>query len=233
MSGHTRHMTAINRGQETPKVRGNSQRHSAFSRLSQLAVLASLMALPFVWAPRAALADSVEDAAQVCSGCHGEKGVPMDKTIPVIWGQRREYILKQLLDFKTGHRKNETMAAIVDSLTKQDMEALASYFSKQTWPNLGQSPAPADVQAKAWETIGRLNCQGCHQDYFQGDYVRPSLRGQQEEYLLKTMTDFHTGERSNYAAMEALMKSLNEDEMKPIATYLAGLSPQIPPIGQK
>ncbi len=192
-----------------------------------------MMALPLVSAPHSALADSVEDTAQVCSGCHGEAGVPIDKTIPVIWGQRREYILKELWDFKTGHRKNETMAGIVDSLTRTDMEALATYYSKRTWPNLGQPAATEDVKAKAIDIIGQVNCRGCHQDHFQGDYVRPSLRGQQEEYLIKTMTDFHSGERANFPPMAALMRSLSEDDFKPVATYLAGLNPEVPVIGQK
>ncbi len=175
-----------------------------------------------------AVADSVNDLAQVCSGCHGEKGVPMDKSIPVIWGQRREYLLKQLWDFKIGHRKNEIMAGIVESLSKTDMEALASYFSEQKWPKLDQHPAPPDVAREAQQVISTLNCRGCHQDDFQGDYVRPSLRGQQQDYLLKTMTDFHTGERNNFPAMMALMKSLAEDQLKPLAAYLAGLPPEIP-----
>ena len=191
-----------------------------------------MMAGLFTFAPATASADSVDDLAQVCSGCHGEKGVPIDKSIPVIWGQRREYILKELLDFKTGHRKNETMAGIVESLSKTDMEALATYFSKQQWPKLDQPAAPADVAHQAQEVFSALNCRGCHQDHFQGDYVRPSLRGQQEDYLLKTMTDFHTGERNNYPGMVALMKSLDESQLKPVAAYLAGLPPEVPVAGE-
>lgn len=206
-------------------------RSGSFS-LSKFAVIASMVAGLFTFVPNAAIADSVNDMAQVCSGCHGENGVPIDKSIPVIWGQRREYILKQLLDFKTGHRKNETMAGIVESLTKADMEALATYFSEQKWPKLEQPPAPADVAHQAQEVFSAMNCRGCHQDHFQGDYVRPSLRGQQEDYLLKTMTDFHTGERNNYPGMVALMKVLNEDQLKPVAAYLAGLAPEVPVAGE-
>ncbi len=113
------------------------------------------------------------------------------------------------------------------------MEALATYYSKRTWPNLGQSAATGDVKSKAINIIGQVNCRGCHQDHFQGDYVRPSLRGQQEEYLVKTMTDFHSGERANFPPMQALMRSLSEDDFKPVATYLAGLNPEVPVIGQK
>ncbi len=205
---------------------------SSFFGFSRFTLLASMMAGLFTFAPATASADSVDDLAQVCSGCHGEKGVPIDKSIPVIWGQRREYILKELLDFKTGHRKNETMAGIVESLSKTDMEALATYFSKQQWPKLDQPAAPADVAHQAQEVFSALNCRGCHQDHFQGDYVRPSLRGQQEDYLLKTMTDFHTGERNNYPGMVALMKSLDESQLKPVAAYLAGLPPEVPVAGE-
>lgn len=233
MPGYTRSMKASNPGQETLKVLRTNRYLSSFSRLSQFVLVASMIALPFVWAPRAAFADSVEETSQVCAGCHGEAGVPIDKTIPVIWGQRREYLLDQLMDFKTGHRKNETMAGIVGDMSKSDLEALASYFSKQKWPSLGQTAAPADVKEKAIDTIVRLNCKGCHQEHFQGDYVRPALRGQQDEYLLKTMTDFHSGERANFAPMEALMQSLHEDDLKTIATYLAGLPPEAPVVGQK
>ncbi len=229
-NGHAIHMMASVGNLKFPLSLRSPVSRSSYKILAMaISIMASLLSLT----PRAALADTVEDTAQICSGCHGEKGVPIDKVTPVIWGQRREYLLKELLDFKTGHRKNDTMAAIVDSLTKTDMEALATYFSKQTWPSVGQSPAPADVQSKALAVIRQLNCRGCHQYFFQGDYVRPSLRGQQEDYLLKTMTDFHTGDRANFQAMSALMKSLDEDQLKPISTYLAGLSPEIPVIGQK
>src|SRR5947207_10105186 len=46
-------------------------------------------------------ADEIETKAQLCAACHGDKGVPADpKTIPVIWGQERSYLMKQLRDFR-------------------------------------------------------------------------------------------------------------------------------------
>lgn len=195
---------------------------------SKVAFASVMAAYLVISAPGAALADPIADTIATCSGCHGEQGIPVDKTIPVIWGQRREYLLKQLHDFKTGHRKNETMAAIVDPLTKDDMEALASYFASQKWPKIDQ-PAPADdVKAKAFHAINTLNCRGCHQDHFQGDYVRPSLRGQQQDYLVKTMKDFRSGDRANFPAMSALMRAIDEADIEPVAAYLSSLPPEVP-----
>lgn len=175
----------------------------------------------FVSCPTKIFAETVTDLAQVCAGCHGEKGIPVDKTIPVIWGQRREYLLKELHDFKVGHRKNETMSAIVASLSMGDMEALSSYFSEQQWPVLRQRVPSTEEQNKADAVFNSMNCRSCHQEYFQGDYSRPRLGGQQEEYLLKTMTDFRDGKRTNYPGMTALLKAVDEQDLKPVAAYLA------------
>jgi len=172
--------------------------------------------------PISAVAQSVDELASVCAACHGEKGIPMDKTIPNIWGQNRSYLLNQLLDFKRGHRKNEQMDPVVESLSKTDMEALATHFSNVSWPDLQQPPASDDVKAKARAVLDPLNCRGCHQEHYQGDSVRPRLAGQQDEYLVKTMSDFHTGDRKTYLGMVALMKSIDEADIKALGAYLAG-----------
>lgn len=170
-----------------------------------------------------AAAQTLNDLTQTCAACHGEAGVPTEKTTPIIWGQTRAYLLNQLYDFKIGRRKNDIMSGVAESLSKQDMEALATYYSKQEWPDL-QQPAPSpDVRTAADAVLNSLNCRGCHQRSYQGDTTRPRLAGQEEEYLLKTMTEFHTGARNNYIVMTVLMKSLDEAQLKPVANYLAGL----------
>ena len=55
---------------------------------------------------------SIEDKAKICATCHGEKGIPTRKTIPVIWGQNEGYLYLQLRDFKSGARKNDLMSPI-------------------------------------------------------------------------------------------------------------------------
>lgn len=171
----------------------------------------------------AASAQSLKDLTDVCAGCHGEAGIPMDKTIPVIWGQKRAYILNQLLDFKYGRRKNELMSPVVDSLSKSDMEALATHFSEQKWPAIDQPTPSADDIAKAREVLHTVNCDGCHQAQYEGDTQRPRLAGQQAEYLLKTMNDFRTGDRKTYIGMTALLQSVHEETLKPVSEYLASL----------
>jgi cytochrome c553 len=182
-----------------------------------LALAALLVAGP------AALAQSVEEKAQVCAACHGENGVPIDTTIPVIWGQNEGYLYLQLRDFKSGTRENEQMSPIAASLEKEDMKALAAYFTKLKWPDLQQPSAPKEVAAKALIPISSIGCPSCHLDQFQGDGTTARLAGQQRQYLEKTMTEFRDGTRGNNPGMSDLMKAISPDDIKPIAEYLAGL----------
>jgi cytochrome c553 len=188
----------------------------------RLAACLSVAAGLFV--PGSALAaDAVPEKAQLCATCHGDKGTPINKTTPVIWGQNEGYLYLQLRDFKTGARKNEIMSPIASTLEKADMLALAAYFSQQKWPNLEQASAPDNVAAKAQSTAGSVGCPGCHLAYFQGDGTTARLAGQWQDYLIKTMTDFRNGTRGNNPGMSDLMKATSPDDLAGMAQYLAGL----------
>ena len=83
-----------------------------------------------------AAADSITEKTEVCAGCHGADGKPVDKTTPVIWGQLTGYIYIQLRDFKRGDRKSEIMQPIASAFEKDEMLAIAEYFSQKKWPDL-------------------------------------------------------------------------------------------------
>src|SRR3979409_1631087 len=114
-------------------------------------------------------AQSIEEKTQFGAGCHGQNGKPVDKTIPVIWGQQQGYLYIQLRDFKRGDRKNDIMQPIASSMERDEMLAIAEYFSKKPWPNLGQPRAPKEVATRALRANGSVGCTGCHLDQFQGD----------------------------------------------------------------
>ncbi len=180
--------------------------------------LATAMALP----TRAARADTIEDTAAVCSACHGENGVPVDKSIPVIWGQNEGYIYLQLRDFKVGNRKNVNMTEIAGGLDKPTMKQLAAYFAAKPWPNLSQPSAPADVAQHAESVNNSAACKGCHLDAWQGDSVTPRVSGQGRQYLRETMAQFRSGERANNPWMAALLKTFTDQDIDALAQYLAG-----------
>ena len=173
----------------------------------------------------AANAQSIEEKAQICTACHGENGVPPQQVIPVpvIWGQNLGYLFFQLRDFKSGARKNEQMTPIAEGLERNDLMALAQYFSKKSWPNLQQPHAPADEAALAQRANASVVCTSCHQDGFIGEGTQPRLAGQVRGYLQKTMADFQSGARGNNPGMTDLMKSITEQQIGALATFLAGM----------
>jgi cytochrome c553 len=170
-----------------------------------------------------ALPQDIAEKVGGCASCHGQDGKPIDKTIPIIWGQQTGYLYIQLRDFKRGDRKNEIMQPIASSFEKDDMLAIAEYFSKKPWPDLGQPRSPKDVAARALSAEHSVGCTGCHLDQFQGDGTVPRLAGQSREYLTKTIADFRTRARGNNPGMSDLMLATPPDDLAALAEYLAGL----------
>lgn len=70
-----------------------------------------------------------------CINCHGENGKgksPENALFPVIGGQHKDYLVKQINDLKAGQRKNDPagmMAAIAKAMAPGDIEAVADYLS--------------------------------------------------------------------------------------------------------
>ena len=170
-----------------------------------------------------AVAQSIADKVEVCASCHDQDGKPIDKTIPVIWGQQLGYIYIQLRDFKRGDRKNEIMQPIASSFEKDDMLAIAEYFSKKTWPDLGQPRSPKNISERALGANRSVGCTGCHLDQYQGDGTVPRLAGQSREYLTKTIADFRTRARGNNPGMSDLMLATTPDDLAALEEYLSGL----------
>src|SRR5580693_6895926 len=190
-------------------------------RPSQAIFIFTLCLLPTV-----AHAQTVETKALVCAACHGTNGTPQQKDHPVIWGQQLGYLFIELRDFKTGARKNDLMSPIAQSLDPSDLMPLAQYFSQKPWPNLAQPPATGDVATQAQRANASIVCTSCHQEGFKGDSVQPRLAGQSHDYMLKTMTDFKTGARTNNPGMTDLMKGIADSDIAALATFIAGLQLQ-------
>jgi cytochrome c553 len=185
-------------------------------------MLRSVVVAALLCVATAAWADSVEDKASVCSACHGEKGLPDDKAIPIMWGQNEGYIYLQLRDFQKGARKDDRMTPIAQSLSKEDAQALAAYFAGKAWPKTGAPSASKADEAAAMTAIKSVVCSSCHLEQFQGDSSIPRLAGQSEDYLAKTMRDFQTRTRANNPGMSDLMNTVTPEQITAIGAYLAG-----------
>jgi cytochrome c553 len=181
------------------------------------AIFGTLVALAVLIAVPANAADAVDAKLQVCSSCHGENGVPINATIPIIWGQQEYFLVKQLHDYRSGDRENPVMAAFAKPLTQADLRPAARYFASKTWPARSTptvSTSPPD---------GTAVCQICHQQNFVGGLPAPRLAGQSYEYLVEAMRRFAEGERTNNPDMVKIMQELSPAQRDAMARYISGL----------
>jgi cytochrome c553 len=190
-------------------------------------VVSSMSRLALVAAPARAddapSADAIATKALACAICHGQNGMPIAATFPIIWGQQSNYLYKELHDFHSGDRNNPVMAPLVQSTSLDDLRALSNYFAAKSWP-----AKPADGAASPTvppEAIAAKieMCKACHQANFEGGAPAPRLAGLSYQYLRSAMNAFANGQRTNNLDMPGFMKALTESERDAMAKYLAGL----------
>ena len=64
-----------------------------------------------------------------CIACHGANGISNSPIWPNLAGQKEQYIIKQLKDFRSGARKEPSMSPMAKPLTDADIKNLAAYYS--------------------------------------------------------------------------------------------------------
>jgi cytochrome c553 len=67
-------------------------------------------------------------AQHVCQICHGLNGIAKQPDAANLAGQDPNYLWRQLTAFHSGDRKNETMGAVAQMLSPQQMADVAAYF---------------------------------------------------------------------------------------------------------
>jgi cytochrome c553 len=74
---------------------------------------------------------ATEEWAQRCDRCHGIGGNSTDPRLPMLAGQRADYLQKALQGYRTRTRKSSEMAAMSDGLSEDDIEGLAAHYAHQ------------------------------------------------------------------------------------------------------
>ena len=69
--------------------------------------------------------------AAACTACHGQDGVGTLPENPTLAGQHADYLVQALNDYRLGKRQNPVMNTFAGQLARDDIEAVAAYFSRQ------------------------------------------------------------------------------------------------------
>ena len=162
--------------------------------------------------------------AELCIGCHGENGISQTENIPSLAGQLDQVIQWQLVYFRAGARKNEQMQPIVSELSNEDIRNLGAYYASLAPPKPARDDDPELSKKGAQAAVGR-RCASCHLDSYAGSKAAARLAGQREDYLLKALRDYKSGDRKGGgpAAMAEVAFPLHEEEIVALAHYLAHL----------
>ena len=168
----------------------------------------------------------------LCATCHGQDGNSPLPINPKLAGQNAKYMVKQLQDFKSGARPGPTMAAMVLSLSDQDMEDIAAWYASQEVTLGGADPELVELGATIYRAgngdISSAACSACHSPTGNGNAPAgfPALGGQHVEYTLQQLKDFRAGVRENDGAamMRTVVERLTDRELEAVASYIAGLN---------
>lgn len=182
------------------------------------------------------LAKARKIAETVCIACHGVDGNSALPANPILAGQGSAYLFKQLTDFKAADgkpaaRNNPIMAGMAATLSVEDMNSLAFYFSQQKRkPSMASDENLVASGRIIWRKgdfeRGIPACAGCHGPTGAGVPAQyPRLGGQFPEYTELQLKNFRSEERSNDAqkVMRSVADKFSDKQIKAVADYIAGL----------
>lgn len=176
--------------------------------------------------------NTMGEKAALCVACHGQQGISLNPEWPNIAGQHASYLRKQLQDFKQGKtRSAPTMAAMVSTMSEEDMGMLAAFYANQPVAE-GSTP---EKYLKRGEQLYRggdfkkkiTACIACHGPKGTGNAQAgfPALSGQHAPYTIQQLQLFKTHKRSNdlNAIMQDISARMSKKDMAAVAYYIQGL----------
>ena len=136
---------------------------------------------------------------EVCSECHLPSGAgTSDGTMPQLAGQHSSILIKQLMDIRSGLRRNPSMYPYVARLdSPQDLADLAAYI--ETLPIPEDNGQGSGLDLERGQRLYEESCLRCHGVSGEGsaNAFYPKLAGQHYRYLVRQIIDVAGGRRGN------------------------------------
>ena len=184
--------------------------------------------------------------AGACAACHGLDGNSTNADLyPRLAGQSERYIANQLTLFKSGQRVNPIMQPFAAALSAQDMRDIGAYFATQvsgagiaddtviaSGPNQGLKfyEVGQKLYRSGDTTRGIPACMACHGGAGTGNPgpAYPHVGGQQSWYTARRLQEYRAGtttekEPALFQVMSSVAKSLTDEEIQSLSSYMQGL----------
>jgi cytochrome c553 len=178
-----------------------------------------------------------------CSACHGDNGNSPSRNWPSLTGQKPDYVMKTLLDYKQAmrrdhYRKAYVMTRMAGLLSETQMADLAAYYAKQPAPlappttDLKLAKKGAKLASQGDDKRGITACSACHGEHGESGVTpdTPALAGQTPEYFVQALRMYKQGMRTSDVGgvMRMYSKSLTDAEIQALAHYYASLGRKRP-----
>ena len=169
-----------------------------------------------------------EKAVNLCSTCHGPRGISTSPEFPILAAQRKGYLEAQINAFRARTRSekdaHDFMWGIAGNLDESIIAGIATYYASQPAAP-GRSDSPALVAEgkeffdKGVPERGIPACQVCHGPDAQGRDNFPRLAGQHAKYVVKQLNYIQSLVRAA-PVMHGIVKDLTPSEIQAVAAYV-------------
>lgn len=165
-----------------------------------------------------------------CDNCHSTGGIGVSAKMPNLAGQHKEYLVKQLMDYRDGNRSNRRMAKASSALTDKIIVQLAEYYSSQN--AIKQVTHTDSDKFRRGQILfnekvtpnGLPSCAGCHGIRGLGlaGSMIPHIAGLHNEYIAVQLKSFRKGKRDNESngAMRLVSETLEDSAIEDLAFYV-------------
>ncbi|MBT4761278.1 MAG: c-type cytochrome [Bdellovibrionaceae bacterium] len=185
--------------------------------MKQILIISILLSAISAFAAKPNLAR--EFFTERCNSCHGAVSTDLDS--PVLYGQKKEYIVKQLQDFQSGERNDHIMLGemneIAKTLTDKEVDLVSTYLSNLSPCDYPPKDSGFAGDVKAGERISQ-SCKKCHHAWIPGLEV-PTLYGQKPNYIYKTLNAFKLNKRKNSDEMGHQVKTISETDVRNVSAF--------------
>ncbi len=169
-----------------------------------------------------------EKAVNLCSTCHGPRGISTSPEFPILAAQRTAYLEAQINAFRARTRSekdaHDFMWGIAGNLDESIIAGIATYYASQpAAPGRSDNPALVaegkELFDKGVPERGIPACQVCHGADAQGRDNFPRLAGQHAKYVVKQLNYIQSLVRAA-PVMHGIVKDLTPSEIQAVAAYV-------------
>lgn len=168
---------------------------------------------------RAVFMESVRHRTVLCKTCHGEDGKAVKPLTPNLAGQNLDYLIDQMMRYKSGNRYDTWMTALAKGFSDEDFVRISIKYAGL--PEVVSADGDPQLIPRGEEVFQQV-CQECHGEDGKGKKGYARLAGQQSDYVVKILKEFRdrTGRRTN-PWMTAVSIRLSKADMAAVASYIS------------